>query len=398
MQQERLRDGAAGKVEVLRHVGAVKLQRALVDRRGFVAPLRQEPQEARADTHLGIVRIDPAPGLALIAFEDRVEMGPQRLGLLLELLRPSLVRARPMLQMPDKLGEEAAQHARLVLDLLPDFLGQVERIVAQERREPVVLQLDGVGKRRREGVAHRLAGELVEAVAGARRGKGAGGIGLRLKLFEILMLEGGELGRLARVLWLPIRRQPNPDHGPHGRLVDDFLHGLRRAANVFGQCLREAGVRMQVRRLPHAVPLAPAVELRPEPACPALERASAAIRRGKQQLLLRVQQAAWRVLIEEIAEPAAEAKPGGPLPPLPHERRPDPQIHQPSRRVSRTRGLAVPGALILRHKAPTPPNFNFAKAYAKKAASEVVKTQRSYPHALIQLLRESPSHATLPQS
>ena len=303
-----------------------------------------------------------------------------------------------MLQVPDKLGEEAAQHARLVLDLLPDFLGQVERIVAQERREPVVLQLDGVGKRGREGVAHRLAGELVEAVAGARRGKGAGGIGLRLKLFEILMLEGGELGRLARVLRLPIRRQPDPDDGRHGRLVDDFLHGLRRAANVFGQSLREARVRMEFRRLPRAVPLAPAVELRPEPARAALEHAWLPVRRGKQQLLLRVQQAAWRVLIEKIAEPAAEAKPGGPLPPLPHERRAGPQIHQPLRRVSRSRGLAVPGALILRHKAPQPPNFNFAKAYAKKGASEVVKTQGSYPHASIQPLRKSPSHATLPQS
>ena len=73
----------------------MKLQRALVDRRGFVAALRQEPQETRADTHLGIVRIDPAPGLALKAFEDRVEMGPQRLWLLLELLRPSLAPRQP---------------------------------------------------------------------------------------------------------------------------------------------------------------------------------------------------------------------------------------------------------------------------------------------------------------
>jgi hypothetical protein len=66
--------------------------------------------------------------------------------------------------------------------------------------------------------------------------------------------------------------------------------------------------------------------------------------------------------------------------------------------ASRSRGLAVPGALILRHRVPPTANFNFAKVYAKKGASEVVKTQGSYPHALIQLLRESSLHATLPQS
>ena len=251
--------------------------------------------------------------------------------------------------MPHKLAEEVAQHARLRLDFLARLLRQVERIVAQERREELILQLDGIGRRGREGVGHGLGGEQIEAVVGFGPGNGYGGMGLGFELPEIFVLQGGQLFRFRRVLGLPVRRQPNLDDGLHGRLVNDLLHRLRRACQEPGQSLREVRLRVNVRHIHGAVPLAPSVELGPEPRRPALQHAWLALHRGKQQLLFGWQQAAWRVPIEEIAKPTAEAKPGWPLPSLAHDRGPGLQIHQPLRRG----GLALRGAFILPHEPPS---------------------------------------------
>ena len=122
-------------------------QPPLVDRRRIAAAKSQEPQETGADADFGIVGVHPAPLLALVAGEGRIEERTQRGGIGLDLAGKIRVRARRALHMPHKLAEEVAQHARLRLDFLARLLRQVKRIVAQERREELILQLDGIGRR-----------------------------------------------------------------------------------------------------------------------------------------------------------------------------------------------------------------------------------------------------------
>ncbi len=349
----------------------MNLKAALVNRRGIVAALCKEPQEARANLGLIVFRVHPAPGLALKAGENGVEMRTQRRWLGLEPGGPGLVGHGYTAQMHDKLAEKAVQHARLLLDLRARPSRQVQRIVAQERRKPLVLQLEGIGWRRRKGVAYHLSGQQEEALAGAGRVDIARGVGFGFKLAEVFVLERGEFRRLVRILGLPISRKPDPGDGAHCRLVHDLLHGLRRTRQKLGQRFGKARIRMHMRRFPRAMPAAPAIEFGPQPGCAALDRASFAVRRRKEQLLLRRQKAAWRILVEKVAKPAAEAAPRGPLPAPAHACRPCLQVHEPLRRARNPRSLALPAAFIVRHERP--PNANFAKVYAKKDASKVVK-------------------------
>ena len=135
------------------------------------------------------------------------------------------------------------------------------------------------------------------------------GIGFSLKRAKYSCCSRGEFFGFRRVsLGSQSAGSPSLDDGLHGRLVDDLLHGLRRARQELGHGLREACVRVHVRHILVLCRLRHSVELGPKPRRAALQHAGLAVHRRKQQLLLSRQQAAWRIPVEEIAEPAAESK------------------------------------------------------------------------------------------